>query len=57
MPTPLVFLTAFIALITGQAKPAAPKVRLLVPAYFYPGGNGMVHWNKMISTAAGIRHI
>ncbi|MEP6753899.1 MAG: spherulation-specific family 4 protein [Chthonomonadales bacterium] len=54
MPNPLLLLSAFVALIPGQAKQVALKIRLLVPAYFYPGDKGMVQWNKMISTAGRV---
>ncbi len=27
---------------------AAPRLRLLVPAYFYPGGEGMAEWERLL---------
>jgi hypothetical protein len=27
---------------------ASPRLRLLVPAYFYPGGEGMAEWDKLL---------
>jgi Spherulation-specific family 4 len=32
-------------------KTAAPRVRLLVPAYFYPAGEGLKHWDRLIESA------
>lgn len=30
---------------------ASPRLRLLVPAYFYPGGTGMAEWDKLLQAA------
>ena len=54
MPNLLLLLTAIIGLHPVQTKPVAPKVRPLVPAYFYPGDKGLAHWNRMISTAGRV---
>jgi Spherulation-specific family 4 len=35
----------------AKDKAANPKVRLLVPAYFYPGGPGLKHWDRLIESA------
>ncbi|HJT76718.1 MAG TPA: spherulation-specific family 4 protein [Gemmataceae bacterium] len=41
----------------GPRPPADPKglakVRLLVPAYFYPGGPELEHWEKLLRSHAG----
>jgi hypothetical protein len=39
------------------AQPPAPaasaaKIRLLVPAYFYPGGDGMQHWDRLLASGS-----
>lgn len=48
----LVLLTALAVLLPGHAPaPAAPKptrLTLLVPAYFYPGGEGLKYWDALI---------
>jgi hypothetical protein len=31
---------------------AAPRLRLLVPAYFYPAGDGLAEWNRLIESSA-----
>jgi hypothetical protein len=41
------------ALPEGGATPA-PRLRLLVPAYFYPGGPGLEHWEKVLASAASV---
>lgn len=30
---------------------SAPRVRLLVPAYFYPAGHGLKHWDRLLEAA------
>jgi serine/threonine protein kinase len=32
----------------GLTAAAAPRLRLLVPAYFYPGGDGMAEWERLL---------
>lgn len=32
--------------------PSPPAMRLLVPAYFYPDGAGLKHWDRLIAAAA-----
>src|SRR5262245_57554492 len=32
----------------GPPGPAAPRLRLLVPAYFYPGGEGLAEWKRLL---------
>lgn len=34
------------------AEPEAPPVRLLVPAYFYPAGEGLATWNRLFESSA-----
>jgi len=46
-----------LMLVTARAAPAAepetpPPIRLLVPAYFYPAGEGLAAWNKLIDASA-----
>jgi hypothetical protein len=31
---------------------AGPRLRLLVPAYFYPAAEGLVEWNRLLESAA-----
>jgi hypothetical protein len=38
----------------GRPAKAAPRLRLLVPAYFYPGGQGLKHWDRLLAAAANI---
>jgi serine/threonine protein kinase len=37
----------------GDSPPAeaSPHLRLLVPAYFYPGGDGLKEWDRLIDSA------
>lgn len=35
----------------GRSPTASPPIRLLVPAYFYPGGTGRQEWNRLIASA------
>lgn len=37
----------------GQPE-TSPQVRLLIPAYFYPGGDGLVVWQKLLETAKSV---
>jgi hypothetical protein len=44
--------TAALGLLFVGAEPVEkPKVRLLVPAYFYPAGEGLKDWNRLIASA------
>jgi hypothetical protein len=36
--------------IVGAGEPE-PRLRLLVPAYFYPAGDGLKHWDRLIASA------
>lgn len=49
-------LIAGFYLLTPAAKafPPVPSVKLVVPAYFYPAGQGLKHWQKLINTAGKI---
>jgi hypothetical protein len=38
----------------GDGAPPAPRLRLLVPAYFYPGGPGLEHWEKLLASAGSV---
>ncbi|HJT79275.1 MAG TPA: spherulation-specific family 4 protein [Gemmataceae bacterium] len=42
---------ALLALTAG-ASAEAPRLRLLVPAYFYPAGNGLRQWDRLIAAAS-----
>jgi hypothetical protein len=35
-------------------EPVPPTVRLLIPAYFYPAGQGLQDWNRVIQAAAKV---
>jgi hypothetical protein len=35
----------------GAPPEPAPRLRLLVPAYFYPAGDGLKHWDRLITSA------
>jgi hypothetical protein len=37
----------------AQAEPE-PRLRLLVPAYFYPAGEGLKHWDRLLAAAAQV---
>jgi hypothetical protein len=39
-------------LLSSTACAADPPVRLLVPAYFYPAGEGLKAWERLIASAA-----
>ena len=39
------------ALFVGVGPVEMPKVRLLVPAYFYPAGKGLKDWERLIASA------
>jgi hypothetical protein len=41
-----------LALSAGAAPPKPPKMSLLVPAYFYPAGQGLKDWDRMIASAS-----
>jgi len=48
--------TALLLLLAGfavaGARPAAkPRLTLLVPAYFYPGGKGAAEWDRLLAAA------
>jgi hypothetical protein len=34
------------------AAEAPQRIKLLVPAYFYPGGDGLRHWERLLASAA-----
>jgi hypothetical protein len=36
--------------VSGTPKPTAPH--LLVPAYFYPAGDGAMHWKRLLASAS-----
>ena len=39
-------------LLNAQEKAeSSPHVRLLVPAYFYPAGDGLKHWDRLLAAA------
>jgi hypothetical protein len=39
----------------AAAAPARePQIRILVPAYFYPAGNGLKEWDRLIQAAAEV---
>lgn len=47
------FYCACIAPISAFcAEPKKPPVRLLVPAYFYPAGEGLATWNRLFESSA-----
>jgi hypothetical protein len=50
------FLTGYQALFGLEAKPGgrSPRLRMLVPAYFYPAGTGLKHWQNLIKAAARV---
>lgn len=52
----LVFSLACLAFGTfaTAADPLPPKVRLLVPAYFYPADKGLETWTRLIDAAAKV---
>lgn len=50
---------AILALASATSRPARadgpppdPRVRLLVPAYFYPSGDGLQSWRRLIDSAS-----
>jgi len=49
----LIATTVLSVAATGQepTDEALPQVRLLVPAYFYPAGNGAKEWDKLLAAA------
>ena len=40
--------------LTGGTAHAAPKLELLVPAYFYPAGSGSDSWQALDDAAARV---
>lgn len=48
-----VFLVALLLAVAGGASRAQPSsaVRLLVPAYFYPAGEGLAEWKRLLESA------
>jgi hypothetical protein len=48
-----VLIAAVVATAASAQEPAAktPPVQLLVPAYFYPDGNGAKEWDKLLAAA------
>src|SRR6266511_2045748 len=53
-----VLLLTLLVVAPGRAdQPAAekaPRVRLLVPAYFYPAGPGLKEWERLIAASARV---
>jgi hypothetical protein len=45
---------AAVVQASAAAEPAAPQVRLLVPAYFYPAGRGRDEWDKLLTAASEV---
>jgi hypothetical protein len=46
-----------LLLFCAGTLPAAepePRLRLLVPAYFYPAGEGLKHWDRLIASSARV---
>jgi hypothetical protein len=41
----------------APAVPATPRVRLLVPAYFYPGGAGLKDWQRLFRATEAVEII
>ena len=37
-----------------EAAPRSPKLRILVPAYFYPAGPGLAEWDALIAAAKDV---
>ena len=46
----LALAAAFVTSAAGQ-PPAAPATKLLVPAYFYPAGDGLATWKTLLDAA------
>lgn len=48
------FLLVVVAALPGPSRSAdpTPQVRLLVPAYFYPAGDGLKTWTTLLDSAA-----
>jgi hypothetical protein len=46
------WLAATASLLGIAAAPQAQALELLVPAYFYPAGQGATYWNQMVAAAA-----
>lgn len=44
--------TLGLAAFAGAADPKPPRMSLLVPAYFYPGGDGRKAWDGLIGAAS-----
>ncbi len=46
----------FLLVAVGPAPAAelAPRLRLLVPAYFYPAGQGLKDWDRLLAAAAQV---
>jgi len=34
--------------VSPAPAPASPRLQLLVPAYFYPGGDGLAQWDRLL---------
>ncbi len=43
-------ISALCTAASGDPAKAVP-LEILVPAYFYPSGNGLLHWNELIKSA------
>lgn len=39
---------ALLVSIAGTGSAQSPKLRILVPAYFYPSGNGLKEWDRLL---------
>ncbi len=39
-----------VDLVESKAE-SATHVRILVPAYFYPAGDGLAHWDRLLADA------
>lgn len=57
-PNIRLILVAGLLLLAGELSAQTPlppkseaKVRLLIPAYFYPGGEGLKHWDRLFASA------
>ncbi len=41
----------FFALLLALMQPQEDRIRILVPAYFRPAGDGLRHWDRLIASA------
>ena len=49
--TLLLVAAAFATPVTAADPSAKPRTTLLVPAYFYPAGDGLQHWDDLLAAA------